>query len=110
MQRVDGHAPQEIADALAQAQQDERPSLIACRSVIGYGAPSKQGKETVHGAPLGGPEIELARAELGWPYAPFEVPADIGGLARRRPPWASGGTPGSSAFPLRRNAPNSSAF
>ncbi|HEY8065436.1 MAG TPA: transketolase [Methylosinus sp.] len=76
VQRVDGHAPQEIADALAQAQQDERPSLIACRSVIGYGAPSKQGKETVHGAPLGGPEIELARAELGWPYAPFEIPAD----------------------------------
>jgi transketolase len=76
VQRVDGHAPAEIADALAQAQQDARPSLIACRSVIGYGAPGKQGKETVHGAPLGASEIELARAELGWPYEPFEIPAE----------------------------------
>ncbi|ATQ69632.1 MULTISPECIES: transketolase [Methylosinus] len=77
VQRVDGHAPQEIAAALAAAQQDARPSLIACRSVIGYGAPGKQGKESVHGAPLGETEIELARAELGWPYAPFEVPEEV---------------------------------
>jgi transketolase len=77
VQSVDGHAPAEIAAALAEARNDPRPSLIACRSVIGYGAPGKQGKETVHGAPLGAPEIELARATLGWPYAPFEVPEDV---------------------------------
>jgi transketolase len=77
VQSVDGHAPQEIAAALAAAQQDARPSLIACRSVIGYGAPGKQGKESVHGAPLGESEIDLARAELGWPYAPFEIPEEV---------------------------------
>jgi transketolase len=74
---ADGHDPAQIAEALAAAQDDPRPSLIACRSVIGYGAPGKQGKETVHGAPLGESEIELARAELGWPYAPFEIPEDV---------------------------------
>lgn len=77
VRRVDGHAPAEIAEALAEARGDARPSLIACRSVIGYGAPGKQGKESVHGAPLGAAEIELARAELGWPYAPFEIPEDV---------------------------------
>jgi transketolase len=77
VQSVDGHDPAQIAAALAQAQKDARPSLIACRSVIGYGAPGKQGKESVHGAPLGETEIELARAELGWPYAPFEIPEDV---------------------------------
>ncbi|MBY6239931.1 transketolase [Methylosinus sp. Sm6] len=77
VQSVDGHEPGEIAAALAAAQLDARPSLIACRSVIGYGSPGKQGKESVHGAPLGESEIELARAELGWPYAPFEVPEDV---------------------------------
>jgi transketolase len=77
VQSADGHDPAQIAEALAAAQDDPRPSLIACRSVIGYGAPGKQGKETVHGAPLGESEIELARAELGWPYAPFEIPEDV---------------------------------
>jgi transketolase len=77
VQSVDGHDPAQIAEALAAAQDDPRPSLIGCRSVIGYGAPGKQGKETVHGAPLGESEIELARAELGWPYAPFEIPDNV---------------------------------
>ncbi|PWB79591.1 MAG: transketolase [Methylocystaceae bacterium] len=77
VQRVDGHDPAQIAAALSEAREDGRPSLIACASVIGYGSPGKQGKESVHGAPLGEAEVELARAALGWPYAPFEIPDDI---------------------------------
>ncbi len=73
--RVDGHNPAEIAAALDAARGSDRPSLIACRTVIGYGAPNKQGTEGVHGAPLGADEIAGARAALGWDYAPFEVPA-----------------------------------
>jgi transketolase len=72
--RVDGHGPGEIASALELALADPRPSLIACRTVIGYGAPTKQGQESTHGAPLGAAEIEAARRELGWPHPPFEIP------------------------------------
>jgi transketolase len=77
VQRVDGHEPLEIAAALERAREDARPSLIACHSVIGYGSPTKQGKESSHGAPLGEAEVELAREELAWPHAPFEIPDDI---------------------------------
>ena len=51
--------------------------MIACRTVIGFGAPNKQGTEATHGAPLGAAEIEAARAKLGWPHPPFEIPAEI---------------------------------
>jgi transketolase len=77
VQAVDGHAPAAIADAIARARQDHRPSLIACRTIIGYGAPNRQGTESVHGAPLGADEIAAARAALGWPHAPFELPRAI---------------------------------
>jgi transketolase len=77
VQRVDGHDPLHIAKALEQARRDARPSLIACHSIIGYGSPGKQGKETAHGAPLGEAEVELAREELAWPHAPFETPEDV---------------------------------
>ena len=73
----DAHTPTEIADAIAAAKADPRPSLIACRSVIGYGAPNKQGSHDVHGAPLGAEEIAAARAHLGWPHGAFEVPEPV---------------------------------
>ena len=74
VQAVDGHNPEEIAAAIAAAQSDPRPSLIDCRTIIGFGAPNKQGTHDVHGAPLGDAEIALAREKLGWTYPPFEVP------------------------------------
>lgn len=73
----DGHDFADIARALAEAEADPRPSLVACRTVIGKGAPNKQGGHNVHGSPLGADEIAAARDYLGWTAAPFEVPADI---------------------------------
>jgi transketolase len=70
----DGHAPEAIAAAIAAARADPRPSLVACRTVIGYGAPNKEGGHDVHGAPLGPDEVAAARARLGWPHPPFEIP------------------------------------
>jgi transketolase len=75
--RCDGHDFADIARALAEAEADPRPSLVACKTVIGKGAPNKQGGHNVHGAPLGGDEIAAARDYLGWDATPFEVPADI---------------------------------
>jgi transketolase len=74
---VDGHDNEAVARAIAAAQRDERPSLIACRTVIGFGAPNKQGGHNVHGSPLGADEVAAARAHLGWDHPPFEVPHDI---------------------------------
>jgi transketolase len=74
--RIDGHDPDAIAAALEEAQASDRPSLIACRTIIGYGAPARQGTEKVHGAPLGAEEVLATRKALNWPHAPFEVPAD----------------------------------
>jgi transketolase len=72
--RVDGHDPEAIAAAIETARKTDRPSLIACRTVIGYGAPTKAGSESTHGSPLGAEELAGARAKLGWTSAPFEVP------------------------------------
>ncbi len=72
--RIDGHDPEAIAAAIEQARRSDRPSLIACRTVIGFGAPNRQGSEKVHGAPLGADEVEKTRAALSWPHAPFQVP------------------------------------
>ena len=75
---VDGHDAAAVAAAIRSAQQDpERPSLVCCRTVIGFGAPNKQGKESTHGAPLGKDEIAAARAHLDWPHAPFQLPDEI---------------------------------
>lgn len=73
----DGHDHADIARALAEAAADPRPSLVACRTVIGKGAPNKQGTHNVHGSPLGADEVAATREALGWNSAPFEVPAEI---------------------------------
>ncbi len=76
--RVDGHDTAAISAALAKARADDTaPWLIACRTIIGYGAPTKQGKSSTHGEPLGAEEIKGAREKLGWTAEPFVVPADI---------------------------------
>ena len=75
---VDGHDMDAVSDAIATAKAaDDRPSLIRCRTVIGFGAPQKAGTSGAHGAPLGDAEIDGTRAALGWTHAPFEIPADI---------------------------------
>ncbi len=75
--RIDGHDPQAIESAIAKARDSDRPSLIACRTVIGFGAPKKQGTAAVHGSPLGAPEVAAARERLGWHHGPFEIPSDL---------------------------------
>jgi transketolase len=75
--RVDGHDQKAIAAALTKAQTSDKPTLIACKTTIGFGAPTKAGKSSSHGSPLGADEIRGAREALGWNYPPFEVPNEI---------------------------------
>ena len=76
--KVDGHDPEAVALAIQNAKAvTDRPSLIACRTIIGYGAPAKQGTAATHGSPLGEEEIKGARERLGWRHARFEVPKPI---------------------------------
>ena len=81
--RIDGHDPDAIAAAIDKAKRSDRPTLIACRTTIGYGAPTKAGKSSAHGSPLGAEEIKGAREKLGWKEPPFEVPADVRDLWRK---------------------------
>jgi transketolase len=74
---IDGHDHRAIVGALTWAKLQDRPALIACRTVIGFGAPTKSGTAGVHGAPLGAAEVAATREALVWPHPPFEVPADI---------------------------------
>lgn len=75
---VNGHEPSEISAAIAKAQaQNDMPTLICCKTTIGFGSPNKQGTESCHGAPLGDEEILLARETLGWSYPAFKVPKDV---------------------------------
>jgi transketolase len=88
---IDGHDPAAIAAALAEARRDSgRPWLIACKTIIGYGAPTKQGNASTHGQPLGTDEIKRARERLNWLYPPFEVPGAV--LAA----WRAAGSRGSA--------------
>ena len=75
--RIDGHDPDAIAAAIEQAKTSDRPTMIACRTTIGFGAPTKAGKASSHGSPLGADEIKGAREKLGWSEAPFQLPADV---------------------------------
>ena len=77
VESCDGHDPADIRRAIDAALADPRPSLIACRTIIGFGAPNEQGTSATHGAPLGADEIAAARKELGWSAEPFDIPADI---------------------------------
>jgi transketolase len=75
---VDGHDHAAIKVAIEKAHAEKyKPTLICCKTVIGFGSPNKQGKEDCHGAPLGEPEIALARDKLNWQFGPFEIPSDI---------------------------------
>ncbi len=82
---VDGHDQEAIAEAIENARKSDRPSLIACRSVIGFGAPNKAGTADTHGAPLGDDEIAASRERLDWPHAPFDIPDSV------REQWAAAG-------------------
>src|SRR3984957_933519 len=75
--RIDGHDPTAITAAIEVARKSDRPTMIACRTTIGFGAPNKGGTAKAHGSPLGKEEVAAARIKLGWPYPPFEIPADI---------------------------------
>jgi transketolase len=77
IRNVDGHDPEEIKTAIETARKSDQPTLICCKTTIGFGSPNKQGKEDCHGAPLGDAEIALTRAALKWNHGPFEIPADI---------------------------------
>ena len=89
---VDGHDMGAVSGAIATAKAEaKKPSLIRCKTVIGFGAPTKAGTSGVHGAPLGGEEISGTRAALGWDHAPFEIPAEI--IAN----WREVGSRGSAA-------------
>jgi transketolase len=76
-QRIDGHDPKAIAGAIEWARRSDKPTLIAAKTVIGYGAPNKQGKASTHGEPLGSDEIKAARDKLGWAHAAFQVPDGV---------------------------------
>jgi transketolase len=92
-ERIDGHDTDAIAAAIERAHSSDRPSLIACRTVIAFGAPTKAGTAAAHGNPLGAAEIAGARDRLGWNYPPFVVPDDI------RAAWSEAGARG---VPLRK--------
>jgi len=77
IRNVDGHDADEIQIAIETARKSDRPTLICCKTVIGFGSPNKQGKEASHGAALGDAEIALTREALGWSHGPFEIPAEI---------------------------------
>ena len=89
--RVDGHDFAQLQAAFAFAQKSAKPVIIACRTVIGFGAPTKAGTAGSHGAPLGGAEAEAAKRALGWEQLPFVVPEDV------YKPWHEAGSRGSAA-------------
>jgi len=120
VQAVDGHDKEAIAAAIEAARNDDRPSMIACRTIIGFGAPNKQGTSATHGAPLGDEEIAAARETLGWAHAPFEIPQDVydawhavadrGRAARLR--WDSrlAASPDRAAFETSQAAPDANTL
>ncbi|MCX7376222.1 MAG: transketolase [Alphaproteobacteria bacterium] len=91
VKKLDGHDPAQIAAALSWAMRSKKPTLLACKTIIGFGAPTKAGTAGSHGAPLGKNEAAAAKASLGWEAAPFEVPETIGDAWRAA--GARGATP-----------------
>lgn len=93
---VDGHDEAAVREAVLAAQKTDKPSLIACKTTIGFGAPTKAGKSSSHGSPLGKDEITGARDALGWAHAPFEIPADV------LDSWRAAGARGTKPMPNGR--------
>ena len=117
---VDGHDKEAVATAITAARVDPRPSLIACKTLIGKGAPNKQGSSAVHGSPLGADEVAATRKDLGWTEPPFVIPAEITaawrevaarGRAMRRS-WAQrlAASPKGAAFRALMTGPDASAL
>ncbi|KZD00723.1 MULTISPECIES: transketolase [unclassified Thalassospira] len=92
VQQIDGHDPVAIEAAIAKAKTTNTPSMIACKTEIGFGAPTKGGTSATHGSPLGAEELAGARKKLGWDSEPFEIPADV------RDAWLSAGARGAEDF------------
>lgn len=103
VESCDGHDFADISRAIDAAIADNRPSLIACKTLIGKGAPNKQGTSATHGSPLGADEIAATRAELGWNHPPFEIPADI------LDAWRAAGSRGAAAHQDWQKRLNSNA-
>ena len=76
-QEINGHNYKQIFNAIKKANRSKKPSIISCKTIIGFGSPNKAGKASSHGAPLGEEEIKLVRKKLGWKYAPFEIPENL---------------------------------
>ena len=76
-QEINGHNFKQIFNAIKKANKSKKPSIISCKTIIGFGSPNKSGKASSHGAPLGDDEIKLVRKKLGWKYGPFEIPEDL---------------------------------
>jgi transketolase len=76
-QEVNGHNEKQISRAIKKVLKSKKPSIISCKTIIGYGSPNKSGKESSHGAALGNKEVELVRKKLKWKYGPFEIPKKI---------------------------------
>ncbi len=91
---IDGHNFESIDEALTIAKQSERPTLIACKTIIGFGSPNKAGSASAHGSPLGNDEISVTRDNLDWPHEPFEVPTEI--LSA----WRAAGSRGNSELKI----------
>ncbi|MCZ0962050.1 transketolase [Paracoccus sp. EF6] len=120
VQAVNGHDREAVAAAIEAARADDRPSMIACRTVIGFGAPNKQGGHDVHGAPLGADEIAAARKQLDWPHDPFTLPEDVTAAwaaiaargAQARASWAARleSSANRAAFLAAQRAPDAQAL
>ncbi len=108
VKRVDGHDPAQLAAALSMAVRSKKPTLIACRTIIGFGAPTKAGTAGSHGAPLGAAEAQAAKAALGWNHGPFEVPEGI--AAQWHAAGARGATPRRSWLKRLAHNPQKAEF
>ena len=76
-QEINGHNFKQISDAIKKATKSKKPTVISCKTIIGFGSPNKSGKASSHGSPLGDDEVKLVRKKLGWKHQPFEIPSDI---------------------------------
>ena len=74
---INGHNEKQISKAISKASKSNKPTIISCKTVIGFGSPNKSGKASSHGSPLGDEEIALVRKKLKWPNKPFEIPKEI---------------------------------